>query len=179
MKQKKKAIFTALGGTTVALSTVLMMITVILPVLMYIVPILTGLLVLYMSDLAGKKWGIGVFFATAVISLLLVSEKDAALSYTLIFGYYGLIKDAIEKLPKALSWTVKILLYNVSAVSIGVLGIVLFGFNAGEYTELGKFTVPILLLMANAALILYDLALTKYRLFIKALAEKTKKKLLI
>ncbi|MGN0526064.1 MAG: hypothetical protein ACI4IF_01385 [Acutalibacteraceae bacterium] len=179
MKQKRKAIFTALGGTCVALSTVLMTVTAILPVLMYVVPILTGLLVIFMSDLAGKKWGFGVFFATAVLSLILVSEKDTALSYTLIFGYYGLIKDTIEKLPKALSWILKIILYNISALGIGFLGVFIFGLSAEEYTELGKFTIPILLLMANAALILYDLALTKYRLLLKALAQKTKKKLLI
>ena len=78
---------------------------------MYVIPIVTGLLVLFVAEVSDKKWGVGVYFATSLLSLLLITDKEAALTYALFFGYYPLIKDVMEKLPKALGWVLKFLLF--------------------------------------------------------------------
>ncbi len=173
MKNKTKN--TAVCGLMTALSVVLMMLTTLVPVFMYVIPIVTGLLVLFVSDISNKKWGAGVYFSTAFLSLLLITDKEAALTYALFFGYYPLIKDSIEKLPKALAWGLKFILFNLSAVGIGVISFYLFGVSGEEYNEFGKYTIPILLIMANVAFILYDFCLTRNRFLLIRFSEKFKK----
>lgn len=173
MKNKTKN--TAVCGLMIALSVVLMMLTTLVPVFMYVIPIVTGLLVLFISDFADKKWGAGVYFATAILSVLLITDKEAALTYALFFGYYPLIKDVIDKLPKAFAWMLKFVIFNAAAVGIGLISFYLFGVSGEEYNEFGKYTIPILLLMANIAFVLYDFCLTKNRLLLTRFSEKFKK----
>ena len=173
MKNKTKN--TAVCGLMTALSVVLMMLTTLVPVFMYVIPILTGLVVLFTADVSNKKWGAGVYFSTAFLSLLLITDKEAALTYALFFGYYPLIKDVIEKLPKFFSLLLKFTLFNLSAVGIGVISFYLFGVSGEEYNEFGKYTIPILLVMANVAFILYDFCLTRNRFLLIRFSEKFKK----
>ncbi len=173
MKNKTKN--TAVCGLMIALSVVLMMLTTLVPVFMYVIPIVTGLLVLFIADVSNKKWGMGVYFSTAFLSLLLITDKEAALTYTLFFGYYPLIKDIIEKLPKWIAWILKFILFNLAAVGIGVISFYLFGVSGDEYNEFGKYTIPILLIMANIAFILYDFCLTKNRFILTRISEKFKR----
>lgn len=173
MKNKTKN--TAVCGLMIALSVVLMLLTTLVPVFMYVIPIVTGLLVLFVADISDKKWALGVYFSTAFLSLLLITDKEAALTYALFFGYYPLIKDIIEKLPKALVWLLKLALFNAAAVGIGVISFYLFGVSGEEYNEFGKYTIPILLIMANVAFILYDFCLTKNRFLLIRFSEKFKR----
>ena len=105
MKNKTKN--TAVCGLMTALSVVLMMLTTLVPVFMYVIPIITGLLVLFTADFANKKWGIGVYFATAFVTLerghsnmdlltrrypSIIQKVLNAVAYlvgTVIFGYIG------------------------------------------------------------------------------------------
>lgn len=173
MKNKTKN--TAVCGLMTALSVVLMMLTTLVPVFMYVIPIVTGILVLFVADISNKKWAVGVYFSTAFLSILLITDKEAALTYALFFGYYPLIKDTIEKLPKAVSWILKIILFNIAAVGIGVISFYVFGISGDEYDEFGKYTVPILLIMANVAFVLYDFCLTKNRFLLTRFSEKFKR----
>lgn len=171
----KKAKKTAICGMISALSVVLMLFTTLTPVLMYVVPILTGLVVWLVSQMTDKKWALGVYFSTSFISLIILTDKEAALTYALFFGYYPLIKDIIEKLPKAVSWLIKIISFNVAAVLIGVAGVFIFGLSGEEYSEFGKATIPILLSLANIVFVMYDNMLRKYKLFMTEFANKINK----
>lgn len=173
MKNKTKN--TAVCGLMTALSVVLMMLTTLIPVFMYVIPIVTGIIVLFVADVSNKKWGAGVYFSTAFLSILLITDKEAALTYALFFGYFPLIKESIEKLPKALAWILKIVLFNIAAVGIGVISFYVFGISGDEYDEFGKFTIPILLIMANVAFVLYDFCLTKNRFLLIRFSEKFEK----
>lgn len=173
MRNKTKN--TAVSGLMTALSVVLMMLTTLVPVFMYVIPIVTGLLVLFVADVSNKKWGAGVYFSTAFLSLLLITDKEAALTYSLFFGYYPLIKDVIEKLPKLISWILKFFIFNLAAVGIGVISFYVFGVSGEEYNEFGKYTIPILLIMANVAFVLYDFCITKNRFLLIRISEKFKK----
>ena len=173
MKNKTKN--TAVCGLMTALSVVLMMLTTLIPVFMYVIPIVTGIIVLFVADVSNKKWGAGVYFSTAFLSILLITDKEAALTYALFFGYFPLIKESIEKLPKALAWILKIVLFNIAAVGIGVISFYVFGISGDEYDEFGKFTISMLLIMANVAFVLYDFCLTKNRFLLIRFSEKFEK----
>ncbi len=173
MKNKTKN--TAMSGLITALSVVLMLFTTVIPVFMYVLPIVTGLLVLFTADISDKKWATGVYFSASFLSLLLLTDKEAALTYVLFFGYYPLIKDIIEKLPKWVAWILKLILFNLAAVCIGAIGFFVFGVSGEEYNEFGEYTIPILLIMANVVFILYDICLTRNRFLLTRLSEKFKK----
>lgn len=172
-----KAKITAVCGMVTALSVVLMMVSTLLPVLMYVLPVITSLGVLYTQDLSGKKWAFGVYGATSVLSMMLLTDKETALTYVLFFGYYPLIKNTLEKLPKVISRILKTVIFNAAAVGIGFIGVWFFGVSGEEYSEFGKLTIPLLLGLANLAFILYDFAITKNGVLIELLAKKTKKTL--
>lgn len=172
----KKAKITALCGMITALSVVIMLTSTLLPVLMYVLPIVTSIGVLLVSEIAGEKWGFGVYFSTAVLSMILLTDKETALTYTLFFGYYPLMKNAFEKLPRVLSRVLKTLVFNAAAVSIGFIGVWFLGVSGEEYTELGKFTIPLLLILANVAFIMYDFAITKNGVLMERVARKIKGK---
>ncbi len=173
----KKAKKTALCGMLIALSVVLMATTTIVPVAMYIMPILTGVIVMLVHKSMGVKYAWAVFFATSILCLVLITDKESALTYTLVFGYYPIIKGRFETLPKIASWVIKFVIFNCGAVLIGVLGVYLFGVSGEEYSDLGRFTIPILLSLANVVFLLYDISLTKNSVLIDRVAEKISKKL--
>lgn len=173
--RNEKVKLTAVCGFAAALSVVLMLFTTVLPVLMYVLPIVSGLIVLFVSEIFCKKWALGVYFATALLSLLTLTDKEAALTYTLFFGYYPILRACFEKLNTLLSVALKFLLFNSAAILIGWLGVALFGASGEEYEEFGRWTIPILLIMANVVFILYDMMLKKYGFLIPHLAKRIMK----
>ncbi len=160
-----------------ALSVVLMLVTTVLPVMMYVLPIVTGILIMLTAEVTNKKWAIGTFFSTAIISLLLLTEKETALTYLFFFGWYPLIRERLSGIPKALQYVLKLVMFNISAVAIGVVGVYVFGLSKDDYTEFGKYTIPILLAMANVVFVLYEMMLKKYSLFLKEMGKRIRKKL--
>ncbi len=172
-----KAKLTSFCGMLTALSVVLMSLTTVLPVLMYVLPIITGVIVCIASDIGNKKWGFAVYFATAVLSLVLITDKEAALTYSLFFGYYTLVRDCLQKLPKPVRIALKLIMFNCAAVLIGLAGVYIFGLSAEEYSEFGKATIPVLLALANIVFIMYDSVLSKWNIVFGHIAEKIKKSL--
>lgn len=171
----KKAKYTALCGMATALTVVLMATTTILPVLMYVLPIITGIIVLLISLVAGPKYAFGVYAASSILLLVLITDKESALTYTLFFGYYPLVRGAFERLPKVLSWALKLVAFNICAVLIGVISVYVFGVSGEEYSEFGRWTVPILLGMSNFVFLLYDTALKKNGVLLQRIAQRINK----
>ena len=153
-----------------------MLLTNIMPSMMYVIPIITGAIVFAVNEIIGKKWALGVFFVTSFISFILLTDKEAALNYTLFFGYYPLLKPLYEKLPKVLSWGVKVLTFNVALVTIGL--IVTFIFKLPFLDEdMGKFTIPIFAVLFNIVFVMYDIMFTVFKTRLTPLFIKLKNKL--
>ncbi len=159
-----------------ALSVVIMLLTNIMPSMMYVIPIITGAIVFAVDEIIGKKWALGVFFVTSFISFILLTDKEAALNYTLFFGYYPLLKPLYERLPKVLSWSVKVLTFNVALTAIGL--IVTFIFKLPFLDEdMGKFTIPIFAVLFNVVFVMYDIMFTVFKTRLTPLFIKLKNKL--
>ena len=172
----KKTRYTTISGMVSALSVVIMLLTNIMPSMMYVIPIITGAIVFAVNEIIGKKWALGVFFVTSFISFILLTDKEAALNYTLFFGYYPLLKPLYEKLPKVLSWGVKVLTFNVALVAIGL--IVTFIFKLPFLDEdMGKFTIPIFAVLFNVVFVMYDIMFTVFKTRLTQLFIKLKNKL--
>ncbi len=172
----KKTRYTTISGMVSALSVVIMLLTNIMPSMMYVIPIITGAIVFAVNEIIGKKWALGVFFVTSFISFILLTDKEAALNYTLFFGYYPLLKPLYERLPKVLSWGVKFLTFNVALVTIGL--IVTFIFKLPFLDEdMGKFTIPIFAVLFNIVFVMYDIMFTVFKTRLAPTFSKLKNKL--
>lgn len=172
----KKTRYTTISGMVSALSVVIMLLTNIMPSMMYVIPIITGAIVFAVNEIIGKKWALGVFFVTSFISFVLLTDKEAALNYTLFFGYYPLLKPLYEKLPKVLSWGVKVLTFNIALTAIGL--IVTFIFKLPFLDEdMGKFTIPVFAVLFNIVFVMYDIMFTVFKTRLTPLFNKLKNKL--
>ena len=97
-----------------------------------------------------------VYAVTAVLSMLLLPVKTAALSYFCFTGYYPILKSRLEKsrLPDVLCWVIKILFFNaVLAVAVLVTVFVL-------HLPMSRIAYLMLALL-TPVFVLYDVALTR------------------
>lgn len=159
MKQSSKC---AIGGILSALSLVLMISVAIIPFLTYALPAVAGTLIVLMVIETDKKWAFGVYATVAFLAMILVPDKEVAVMYLAFFGYYPILKSAVEaKLNNVLGWIIKISTFLVTIVLSYVLMINLMGVTVDEIEEFGIVAVPMLLGMGTFAFIMYDIALTK------------------
>lgn len=147
---------TALGGIITAISVAVMFLTTIFPFLSYVMPICAGILMIVANEELGMSWSFGIYFAVSVISLLILADKEAALMYIVIFGYYPIIKEKIEHLKKVFSLVLKLLIFNTAFLFSYYLIIKLFGFSGEEFDDFGKYTIPTMIILSNILFLLTD-----------------------
>ncbi|MBR3094168.1 MAG: hypothetical protein IKH12_01090 [Clostridia bacterium] len=184
MKQLSQASKTAIGGMAVALSVVLLIPTA-LELFVYALPALAGILTLFCVIELGKSWAFGVYLATALLSLLLVPNKEAAVMYTAFFGYYAIVKALLEArdLPRVVEYLLKFLIFNASVVASYLVLIHVFGMPLGDMLGVddgvwwAKYAVPVMLVMGNAVFLVFDLALTRMATFYLKLLQPRLRKL--
>lgn len=134
----------------------------VVPFLTYALPAVAGVLIVFIVVEIDKKWAFGVFSAVAILAFLLVPDKEVAMMYIAFFGYYPIIKAVLEsRLPVALSWVVKVLLFNLTMVAAYLVLIFVMGIEVDEITEYGMIAVPMLLGAGSITFIAYDFALTQ------------------
>ena len=182
MKQLSQASKTALGGMTVALSVVLLIPTAV-DLFVYALPAIAGFLTLFCVIELGKSWAFGVYFATAVLSLLLVPNKEAAVMYTAFFGYYAIVKALLEsRMPRVVEYLLKFLIFNASVLLAYVVLIHLFGMPLDDILGVdgdvwwSKYAVPVMLVLGNVVFIVFDFALTRMAMvYLKVFQPKLRK----
>lgn len=121
-----------------------------------------GNAIVFMVIETDKKWAFGVYAAVAILGVLLVPDKEVAVMYLAFFGYYPILKAAIEaKLHAAVCWVIKLASFLASMVISYYLMIKFMGVTIDETEEFGMAAIPVLLGMGTLAFVLYDIALTK------------------
>lgn len=159
MKQSSKC---AIGGIVAALSLVMMISVAVIPFLTYALPAAAGVLIIFIVVEIDKKWAFGVYATVAILGMILVPEKEVAVMYLVLFGYYPIIKALIEeKMPIVPEWIVKILLFLSTMAGSYFLMIKFMGVTIDETEEFGAMAYPLLLGAGAFAFIMYDIALTK------------------
>lgn len=114
----KRTKYIALGGILSALSVVILYISSLLPGYAIPAAAVSGLLTAAAVIHGGRKGislGCAVFAVSAIISLLILPQKNAAIWYLFIFGHYGVTKSAIERISRvALEWAAKAAVYTAA-----------------------------------------------------------------
>lgn len=103
----------------------------------------------------GAPWM--VFGVTAILSLILLPQKTPAAMYAIFFGYYPILKEKIERLPRLGAWLVKEAVFNVALVLMLVTSRFLL-FSADAPTTYLYLAVA---LLAEVIFPVYDIALTR------------------
>lgn len=152
---------TALGGIISALSVFVMFLSGVFPFLTYVIPALSGLILIVTVREAELKWSFFIYLAVSILSMLVVADKEAAIMYTFFFGYYTIAYEVFERhLKGALKWICKFVLFNASVVLGYVVIIYVFGIPMEDMDDFGKYTIPILLGIGNVIFIMYDYILS-------------------
>lgn len=161
-KKKFNSFKVALGGVISALSIVLMFMTGVIATLTYAIPAIAGALLILIVIEISPKFATSVYIAVSILSLLVVADKEAAVMYAMFFGYYPILKGIIEKKLNGVSeWIVKYVIFNIAVISAYFVVSKIFMITFEDVDFLGKFALPILLVVCNIVFALYDIALTR------------------
>lgn len=154
----------ALGAIFMALCTIIMASTSIFPFGSFAFPGVAGVLLVIISLELNKKWALTVYLGVLLLSIFLTGDHTAIISFAVLFGYYPILKEIIEKIRKPLiEWIIKIVVFNV-AVIVGVgLTILFFGLETllSEYSGFGTIGIIIFYFICNIVFVVYDLALSR------------------
>ena len=99
----------AFGGVITALGTVIIILSGIFQTAMFILPAVSGLLVLFSAFEVDYRFSMKIYFSISILSLILSPDKSSAILFITFLGYYPLVKVKIEEIMKKFKIT-KILL---------------------------------------------------------------------
>jgi hypothetical protein len=157
MKRTKKLTLSALLA---ALGVVLLLLGSLVELIDLSAAAVASFLVVFVFIELGLPWALLLWAATALTSLL-IFPSGASLFYA-AFGLYPLLKAALERLPRALEWTLKLLSFGaVLAAYILVGKFVLFLPDAA----LSGALLWAFIALAAVAFVLYDIALSRLIVF--------------
>ena len=162
-KRKSKSWSMAYCGMAAALCVALMLLGTIIPIAMFIAPAVASFLIATVCMECGIT-------AVSLLGLLFVPDKEIALIFTVLLGYYPLVKPRFDRIrPRALQLVCKLLLCN--AAVLAMYGLLLVLVPAGSVSqELRTTALAMSLLtlsMGNVAFALYDRALCNLLLLYK------------
>lgn len=172
----KNTLKVAICGISTALSVLLLFFGGVSFVFAYIMPMITGLVMIILKRTFGTSWAVTTFAATALLSFMLVADRECALMYILFFGYYPIIHPLLEKVKiKALRWASKLIIFNAMISIVQLLLVYIFCIPFLEDGE-GKVFILIFAVLMNIMFVIYDLLIDKLTLLYKHKLEKRIKK---
>ncbi len=114
-----------------------------------------------------------IFSVTGVLSVILMPYSMTGWFYLFFFGYYPIVKEKLERLPKIFSWILKMLILNVALVIAVIAAYFLFFGQTGDGNLMSAFTLIFgesetgemmaigVYALVNLTFVIYDIALTK------------------
>ena len=166
MKTGEKVKKLALSGVLCALGVAVMLFGGVIPIAVYCCPARAAMLLVPIDCECGTKYGLTAYAAVAVLSVLLVADKETAAVFVFL-GYYPVVKKFFDRIrPKVLRIILKLLLFNVSAVVLYALLIFVFNMTAlvEEFRTTGTLLLIATLVLGNVAFILLDFCLARLRI---------------
>ena len=172
MKQnrKSKSWSMAYCGMAAALCIALMLLGTIIPIAMFIAPAVAGFLIATVCVECGRTMAWTAYAAVSLLGLLFVPDKEIALIFTVLLGYYPLVKPRFDRIrPGLLQIGCKLLLCNGAVLAMYGLLLVLVpaGSVAQELRTTALAMSLVTLAMGNVAFVLYDRALHNMLLLYK------------
>jgi hypothetical protein len=135
------------------MATLLMLLGGAIPYGTYIVPVISGAVLIPVLREYGPKQMLMLWAAISFLSIILVPDKEMALMFALLLGWYPALKPALDKLPCILRWILKLATFNIAIALIYTL--LIFVLNIPQDKE-GVVMTSITLLLGNITFLIYD-----------------------
>lgn len=124
----------ALGGMLTAFSVILLIVAGWIPKSTFILPAAAGLAVFVAATEFKNSFGILVYMAVSLLSLILCANKTSVLCFVLIFGYYPMLRIQIDRIKiRVLAVLLKVCVFAAAFVGIVVFSVWLFGISLNSY----------------------------------------------
>lgn len=155
---KKRSRTMALCGMMCALGVTVMLMGGVIPLATFCCPALAGLVLLPVLAETDRKTTLACYAAISVLSLILCTDKEAALVFAFL-GYYPVLKLSIDKIrSRLLRIAAKLGVFNLAA---GLMLLVMnFVLNMqavmAEYAAMTNAMLIAFIVLANFTLLLYD-----------------------
>lgn len=163
IKSKKISYKVSLGGIVAALCLTMMFLTAVFPPLNMTLPLFAGMLISVVAIEVSPSWALVTYIVVAILSFFITPDKEAAIFFSVLFGYYPVLKDAVDKMKaKLISFIIKLAVFDAAMILIYYITVYVFGtvdiFE--EFGFLGDVMIPVLLIVMNLIFLLYDYCLT-------------------
>ena len=149
-------------GIVAALCVALMLLGAVIPIAMFIAPAVAGFLIATVCVECGLQMALTAYAAVSLLALLFVPDKEVALIFTVLLGYYPLVKPKFERIrPALLRGVCKLLLFNGAVLAMyGLIYLLVpMGSISQELRTTAMAATLVTLAMGNVAFLLYDRAL--------------------
>ena len=168
--RKSKSWAMAYCGIVAALCVALMLLGAVIPIAMFIAPAVAGFLIATVCVECGRTMALTAYAAVGLLAVLFVPDKEVALIFVFLLGYYPLAKPWFERIrPAALRGLAKLALCNGAVLAM--YGLVFLLVPAGSISQELRATATAAALatlaMGNVAFLLYDRALHNMLLMYK------------
>lgn len=152
----------AVTGLLAALAVVLLWLAGVSEVASLSVLVLAGTVIAVAVVECGVAWGGACLVSSALLGLILSPDKVNAALYLLLFGAFPIVKALCERRRggRLAEYAGKFLFANFVFFLL-YLGARLFSLDVGVLGALPWWAWPLLVLLANGVLLLYDLVLTR------------------
>ena len=170
MLKNRMSFRVAFCGILAALMTVIMLVGPLIPTMTYVAPAAAGVfLIPVVWDFGGKAGGL-LYAAVALLVFFLAPDKEAALCFVLLFGWYPVARPKLQHIrQKPVRLVVKLALFNAA--------LLLFVFVMPDLQQEAQSWTALLLVaffvLGNISFLLYDVVLGRIAdLYVRRLRPK-------
>lgn len=149
-------------GVMCGLSMVFMLCGSIFPFATFCAPALAGVLLIPVAMECGMHLAFVCFGAVSLMGLLFVPDKEMVVMFLFLLGHYPLTKAYIQRLRQPLLCGIcKAVVFNSAVLAAYWVMLKLFPIQAlvQEFTTTQPWMLVVLIVLANACFVVYDLAL--------------------
>ena len=151
----------ALSGVLSALAVALLLVGSLIGVGTYAAPMLAGVALMPVGMSAGKKYHILSWIGVSLIGLMLLSDREEALMFACLFGWYPIARPYFDGLKKPFDQIARYAALNGAAIGVEALVMLVIAPESNSALLLIG-----LLLLANVTFVLYDKLIPKVKLII-------------
>ena len=155
----------AFCGIMTALALVCMFVGQLVPVAVYTCALISGVCIALVAEKIDIGYATSVYAAASILVLLLIPDKEAAVIFITVVGYYPIYKKLVERSRKnflksnTAKLIMKLIFINICCVIYFVVTIYILGVPKDSFAIGDVYLPGIFLIMGNIICLMYDKAL--------------------
>lgn len=150
-----------------AVCVILLLLGAVLDLGVYSAPMFAGLCLVPMGEKWGRKYQCLLWIAISLLSFLLVPNVEENLMFAGLFGWYPIMRSALQRLHQPLRLLCKLLVFNGAAIAIEALVLFILVPEA-----LNGWILAALLLIGNVSFLLYDYVIPRTNVLFRRIIKR-------